>query len=283
MKNLLRIFRVLATLPILVAAIGTGLAANISKTFEFGVGTAQPRSHVRTFPVPCGLEVSPVVKVRRLGADGPSHDIPIEIEFRAPDTAPEQEGPVIETKTAMAKKTEQTITFAVPPKSIRGCSSPWRVRVKHGNEGSAPTQVFGTIRLDFNGGARGTSVLYDSYALGVVRKGSSIQFKVGKATGLEQGIIDITSNWRHIIGSDLVTGPNPVRLKWELIDPNGAVVKTITAYSTNEARSELPKFKLLYEVANCIAGQWKLRVTNNTSDDAAIDVTKAELVPDCPN
>ncbi len=280
-RNLIRVFGVLPLFGL--ATVSSVFADSITKSFEIGSGTPQLRSHVRTFPVPCGLEVVPIVKVRRLGADGSQHDIPIKIELRAPDTALGQEGPIIETKSANAKKTEQSFTLARQPRSARGCSLPWRVRVKHDDDGPAPSPTFGTIRFDFNGALRGISLQYDSYALGVMRKGTSIQFKVGKFLGLEQGIIDITANWRHILATDLVTGPNPVRLKWELINPNGTVVKTITAYSSNEARNELPKFKLVYQVTSCVVGQWKLRVTNNTNDDAAVDYKKAELVPGCPN
>src|SRR6266508_3314552 len=69
-------------------------AESITKTFEFGAGTPQSRSHVRTFPIPCGTEggVAAVVKFQRSGPVGASN-VPIMIELREPDTAPDQEDP----------------------------------------------------------------------------------------------------------------------------------------------------------------------------------------------
>lgn len=279
LRNLGRVFG--SVMLFAFATAGTAFADNISKTFEFGAGTPQPRSHVRTFSVPCGTEggVAAVVKFQRVGPVGASN-IPIIIEFREPDTAPDQEGPVVETKTATAKTTEQTIILSSQSNN-RGCSLPWRVRVRYADEGTAPFRTFGSIRLDFDGRLRKISV--QTYAYGkYLNKGSSKEYKLGNVLGLQQGIIEITANWRHIIGTDLVTGPNPVKLKWQLIDPNGTV-KTVEAYSSNEARSELTRFKLLYQAPKCVAGQWKLKITNNTIDDAFVDETKAELLPGCPN
>lgn len=266
------------------AIVGIVFASSISKTFEFGEGMPQSRSIVRTFPVPCGtLGVAAVVKFQRLGPDGANNDVPITIELREPDTAADQEGPIVVTKHASAKKTEQTVTLA-SGRSNRGCSLPWRVRVRHDNEGAAPFRTFGSIRLDFDGRLRSISVAKDCYCIfGRLDKHSSNKYNVGNVLGLEQGIIEITANWRHIIGTDLLPGPNPVKLKWELIDPNGVAVKTVEAYSSNEARSELTRFKLLYQVTKCVTGQWKLKVTNSTNDDAAVDDPKAELLPGCPN
>lgn len=280
-RNLGRVFG--SVMLFAFATAGTAFADNISKTFEFGAGLAQTRSNVRTFNLPCGTEggVAAVVKFQRLGPVGASNNIPIIIELREPDTAPDQEGPIVETKTATAKTTEQTIILSSQSNN-RGCSLPWRVRVKYADEGTAPFRTFGSIRLDFDGRLKKISV--QTYAYGqYLNKGSSKEYRLGNILGLGQGIIEITANWRHIIGTDLVTGANPVKLKWQLIDPNGAVVKTVEAYSSNEARSELTRFKLLYQVTKCVAGQWKLKITNNTNDDAFVDETKAESLPGCPN
>src|SRR5688500_5205739 len=119
---------------------GTVTADNVSKTFEFGEGSAQTRSIVRIFPISCNKAVVAVVKFQRLGSAGEGNDIPIIIELREPDTAPDQEGPIVQTESGMAKTTEQTITFSTAHGRSRGCSLPWRVRVKHANDGPAPSR-----------------------------------------------------------------------------------------------------------------------------------------------
>jgi hypothetical protein len=67
-------------------------------------------------------------------------------------------------------------------------------------------------------------------------------------------------------------------------DPSGRVVKTVEAFSSNEARSELPKFKLIYQIANRVPGQWKLKITNtNPNDDAGMDgYDYLGFTPGCP-
>jgi hypothetical protein len=279
--NFVRVLGVMALLAF--ATVSMAFAGN-TKTFEFGPGTPQPRSHVRTFPIPCGTPggVAAVVKFQRLGPAGANNDLPIIIEFREPDTAPDQEGPVVETKTATAKKTEQTVTLR-SQSSNRGCTLPWRVRVKYANEGTAPVQAFGTIRLDFDGRLRNVNV--STSELGIdreLRKGQSETLEFGGSAGFLQGTIDITANWNHMVFS-LLPGPNPVKLKFELIDPSGAVVKTVEAYSSNEARSGLTRFRLIYQAPGCLAGQWKLRITNIDGDNDAKGISPtAKFTPSCP-
>ena len=262
------------------ATVSTAFAENISKTFEFGEGTTQPRSHVRTFPIPCGTVggVTAVVKFQRLGPDGASNNIPIIIEFREPDTAPDQEGPVVETKSATATKIEQTVILR-SQSSNRGCSLPWRVRVRHANEGTAPVRVFGSIRLDFDGGVRNL----DAEGMGFLDKGETKTIKLADSSGLQQGTIEITSNWDHSLYGARVPGPNPIKLKWELINPSGAVVKTVEAYSSDESRSELTRFRLDYHVTKHTSGQWKLKITNLTNHDATNFERASRFTPGCSN
>jgi hypothetical protein len=263
-----------------VFAFGTvsmAFADNISKTFEFGAGTPQPRSHVRTFNIPCQLGVAAVVKFQRLGPVNATNDIPIIIELHEPDMTAGQENSVYYEESAMAQLTEQTKILRIPGKD-RGCSLPWRVRVRHANEGNAPSRVFGTIRLDFDGRAR-NSVFED---VGIVAKGRSRQVK-SDAYGLKQGRVEITATWYHFLGGIQIVGPNPIKLEISLVDPNGTVVKTVAAYSSDEARSELTKFRLTYQVTDCPTGPWKLSVHNPTNDDANFKSLKVTFTPDCPN
>lgn len=269
-----------------IVTVGTVFADNITKTFEFGAGSAQTRSHFRTFPIACGTlgGIAAVVKFQRLGPDAASNNIPIIIELREPDTAAEQEGPIADTKTANAKKTEQSVTL-FSPSSTRGCSLPWRVRVKYANDGTAPVQVFGTIKLDFDGRMR---VISGESFGSCFRKEHTLTKNIGDSSGLQQGGIEITANWQHgiIPGSEsvvCVVGPNPVKLKIQLIDPNGTVVKTAEGYSSNELRGELPKFKLTYQVANRVSGQWKLKFINiDANNDARVNTPIVKFTPGCP-
>jgi hypothetical protein len=274
LKHLVRGLGVVALFSF--ASSNTSFADNISKTFEFGEGTPQSRSHVRTFPIPCNKAVAAVVKFRRLGPDGGGNDIPIIIELREPDTAADQEGSIVQTESGMAKTTEQTVTFNTAFGRPRGCSLPWRVRVRHANAGTAPSRVFGTIRLDFD----------DRPGVEVESVGSvqhqGLKIVNIKAGDIKQGKVEITANWYHFVGSIYVVGPNPIKLKIRLIDPNGRVVKTVEAYSGDELRSELPKFKLTYQVVDCLLGQWKLDVFNNTNDDARFKNLDVKITLDCP-
>ena len=278
LTNLSRAFGI----PALMAftAVNTVFADNISKTFEFGPGTSQSRSHVRTFNIPCGTEggIAAVVKFIRLGADGDGNNIPIVIELREPDTAAEQEGPIADTKTANAIKTEQTVTLR-SPSSTRGCSLPWRVRVRYSNEGPAPAKVYGTARLDFDGRVR--NILSEGVGV-ILAKGSTKTIKLGDTSGMQQGTIDITANWDHSLYGARIPGPNPVKLRWALINPSGVVVNTVEAYSSDEARSELTKFRMLHRVTRHTSGQWNLRITNLTNDDATGFELVRKFTPGCP-
>lgn len=263
-----------------IATAETAFADNISKTFEFGAGLSQLHSSLRTFNIPCGTPggIAAVVKFQRIGPDGASNNVQIKIELREPDTAADQEGPLVETKTANATKTEQSVSLFSPP-STRGCSLPWRVRVKYASDGTAPFAVSGSIRLDFDG-TRQVNHMDDPFFY--LQKGTSVTKTFGTSAGFQQGRIEIRPGWYHAIGA--LMGANPIKLKWDLIDPSGTVVKTAEGYSSDEARSELPKIKLTYQVANRVSGQWKVKITNTDSNDDAkvIRYLANEFTPGCP-
>lgn len=256
--------------------ISSAVAANISKTFEIGPGTQNPSSNVRTFPVPCGRQVAAVVKFKRQGPASTLNDIPIKIEFREPDTAANQEGPIIKTLDGTAQTTEQSVTIlSSGGGSLRGCTLPWRVRVKHTNPGSPPYMVFGTIRLDYDGGV--VTIPYSENPS--LNKNTSKTINIGTIAGLQQGRMEVTSDWIHIVFH--VKAPGDVLLRFQLIDPNGATVQTAEGYS-NGSLSSSPKLRLVHQLPSCVPGQWKLKITNNTNDDAAIDHMNLKLTPGCP-
>ncbi len=254
-------------------------AASVSRAFEFGPGTPNATSNVRTFPVPCGLEVAAVVKFRKLGSG--KVDIPIEIELREPDTAPGVEGPVVETRFARASTVEQTEILRSLA-SNRGCAKPWRVRVKFKGTGPVPAAVFGTARLDYDG--RTTSLA--TQTPGFIGKRKSGEANIGGTTGFDQGRIEITANWNHMIGP--IPGPNPIKFMLQLgylIDNNPGnmmIGLSSEAYSSNETRG-LTKFKFVYNIRERARGQWKLWVRNLENDhDAFMFAPTATFTPVCP-
>jgi hypothetical protein len=271
MKIRIRLFH----LALFVATVSPAFAGNIFKTSEFGAGTRQPRSHLRTFDIPCQLGIAAMVKFQRLGPVNANNDVPIIIEVHEPDMTAGQENPVYYEESAMAKLTEQTIIVRVPGKK-RGCSLPWGVRVRYANEDTAPSRVFGSIRLDFNGGERNI----DFKSVGIVGKGRSTQSET-QFYGIGQGKVEIAATWYHFIGGIQFVGPNPIKLEISLVDPNGTVVKTVKAYSSDELRSELTKFRLTYQATDCLPGKWKLSVYNPTNDDANFRSLNATFAPDC--
>ncbi len=281
LRSFSQVFGVSALL--MCAAVGPVFAGTITKTFEFGPGLAQLRSNLRTFPgVPCRKPVTLTVKFRTLGPGGSSNEVPIKIELRDPDMAPDQESPNVETKNATAKATEQTVTFSSHFQGdLRGCSRPLRVRVEHANAGTAPFITLCSIRLDFDTGVR--NINFDGP--GYIKKNFSKTINLS-ADGFENGKIVLTGDWVHdVLG---VTGPNPIKLKFTLIDPNGTVVKTAEGFANRQKERDLglPILKLIYQVtviACDYPGQWKLGITNlDQNDDVSVKVINETFTPGCP-
>jgi hypothetical protein len=280
LENVGRAFGLLAMFAF--AAVSVVPGADITKTFEFGAGTANSVSNKRTFPVPCGQRVTAVVKYYRLGDVGAQFDVPILIELREPGATAEEEDPAFETKSATAKRTEQTATLVRPPRNDRGCNLPWVVRVRP-SSGQSPVAIKGSITVTYDSSARNLEVEGGYISL---NKGNSVTKNVGFPSGLVQGRVVVTATWLHAIGP--IPGPLPVKLKFELIDPNGTVVASHEGYPNNEISPccSNKKMKITYQVTSCIttgiSGQWKVRITNNTSDDTMNIDTTIRHTPDCP-
>ncbi len=267
---------------ILIAACIVGseaLAENISKTFELGPGTPQATSVMRSYPIPNGLAVAAVVKYRRItgGKDGVS----IAIELREPDTAPGVEGPIVATRFVIATTEEKTVIIQSLA-SNRGCSQPWRIRVKHSGTGPMPAAVFGTARMDYDGQSRSINVS----GPGFIGKGGSREIDIGGSDGFNQGQMGITANWNHMIGP--IPGPEAVKFRLQLgflinNNPHDTMLLTLAeAYSSNESRSGLPKFRILEKIREDSPGQWKLFVSNISGHDAFMNAPTVNFAPICP-
>ena len=273
--NIGRVFGL--TVLFAAAMVSTAFAESITKTFEFGAGTANSNSNKRTFSVPCGLGVSAAVEHYRLGDVGAANDVPIIIELKKPGATADEEGAVADTQNATAKRAKQTATVT-GTESNRGCSLPWIVRVKPAS-GQSSVAIKGSIVLTYSSAVNNISVEGGLISL---NKGNTVTKNIGGSGGLDQGTVVVTANWLHAIGP--VPGPLPVRLKFELINPNGQVVDSDTGYSNGEINPCCSgnKMKITFRVATCVSGQWKIRITNNTNDDTMNIDPKVRLTPDCP-
>lgn len=278
LRNFGRVFGVLALCSF--AAAGTTFAGTITKSFEFGPGTPYTRSNVRTFPVPCRKPVTVTVKFQTLGTAGASNLVPITIELREPDTAPDQEGPLVQAKNITARTLEQIVTFSGQFRN-RGCSLPWRVRVSHANEGAAPFLTTGSIKLDFNDEVRNLSFTGSEHD-GFMSAGSSSTVNLGSTGGLEEGTIVLKGDW--ICQVAYVTCPRTIKLQFTLIDPNGTEVKTAEGYADRQSERDqgLAILTLTYRVTSCTPGQWKLKIKNLENVGSYFQGIYEKFTPDCP-
>ena len=261
--------------PAVAKAAPAASFTNITKSFEFGPGTPNPVSNQRGFEIPSGLEVAATVKYRRLGSG--KEGIPIAIELREPDTSPGVEGPIVKTELRNAYTTESSVTIRSLA-SNRGCTRPWRVRVRYDGTGSPSNAVFGTARLDWDGTTRTISAETPGY----VFKGTRKEVKFGTPEGFGEGTIAVTANWNHMIGP--VPGPSPVKFRVALYVelPNGddLVGPADEGYSTNEANAT-PKFGLTYRLSSARAGQHRLDFQNKDVHDAFVQTPVVRFFPAC--
>ncbi|MFN2511020.1 MAG: hypothetical protein ABR568_06190 [Pyrinomonadaceae bacterium] len=262
----------------LIAMVSMASAETITKSFEIGLGTSQPRSHFRTFTLPCRTRMVASITYSRSGAAGANNDVPIFIEVRKPGATAEEDGAVASVKENLtATRVPKTTNLAGAVSDSGGCSIPWRVRVTHDADGPAPNAVSGNITASFS---MPTSRIYVAGGLSSLNRGESVTRNVGDSNGIGQGTLVITGKWNNsVLG---VTGPNPVKLKFEFTDPNGNHVAVGEGFSANEIR-DLPKLRLTYRIEDCPPAQWKLKITNVDNQDDAKDIDAiVNFTPDCP-
>lgn len=267
----------LAAALIPISATSTPAYLTVTKSFEFGPGTANPISNVRTFNVPSGLEVAATVKYKRLGTG--KGGIPITIELREPDTAPGVEGPIVDSENREAQTIESSVTIRSLA-SNRGCTKPWRVRVRYAGTDAGPANpVHGTIRMDWDA----TMKRINTETPGYVIKGTSKEVKMGPSTGFGEGQMGITANWNHMIGP--VPGPSPVKFRVFVIERRPGVSGDIIynseeAYSSNEANAT-PRFGLVQRFSSAANGQFYLHFDNRDNHDAFVQTPVVNFSPTC--
>jgi hypothetical protein len=270
------------TLLIIIGLSGTAIAETIQKSFEFGAGTANSISNKRTFPVPCHAGIEGVsATYQRKGTAGAANDVPIVMELRSPGPTANEEGPVVDSVALTATLTQQlslTTKLLKGNPSSRACGLPWIVRVRPAS-GTSPWVISGVITLSYFRFDVDVNVEGNLISL---NKGNSVTKNVGGTGGLHAGKITVTGTWLHSVFG--VPGPLPVRLRFQLLDPNGAVVGSRTAFSNAEINPCCSGNKMSFTipVTQHTGGQWKLRITNNTSDDTMNIDPKVKYVALCP-
>lgn len=253
-------------------------AAPQIKTIEVGPGTQNPVSVARFFVVPSRVGAQVLVQLKRTGASGAAFDVPVDIEIRQPGVGNEEDGPIAASKNGVMIGTSNVnLTFNVIGND-NGCKgSPWKVRVRYLNDGNANNNFAVTGTAAFSAHDEEDSVNIEG-GLITLNKGISVTKKVGGSSGFGQGNIKVTGQWNHSFGG--VPGPLPVKLRFELIKPNGEIADSETAYRTNEPLAD-PDLFFTYHVLSSANGQWKLRITNNSDHDVMNIDPKIIFNPRC--
>jgi hypothetical protein len=261
---------------------GATYAEVLTKTFEFGLGTANTISNKRTFQVPCHAGIEGVsASYQRKGTVGQQFDIPITMELRSPGATVDEEGPIVDSvdlKATLAQQISISTKLLKGDPSPRGCSLPWVVRVKP-QSGTAQFVVSGTITLSY---FRFDADQNIEGGLISLNKGNTVTKNVGSSAGLHAGKFSISGTWLHSAFG--VPGPLPVLLKFELLNPNGQVVASKTAYSNAEINPCCSSNKMTFSTSldRHVAGQWKIRITNNSNDDTMNIDPKVKYIALCP-
>jgi hypothetical protein len=244
-----------------------------SYTFSRNSGAWSPGYIDRSVVAPCHAEVS--IKLSGARYDHYDSDIAITIEFRAPGVA--LQSPPTHTRVFMSKLEDQHAeTFSVPGHGS-GCGNAWQVRVKPSQVSRIETRIMGDLSLSFASVGKNISV-EDAASLA---NGRSTTKNIGGSGGLHQGWVEITGTWNHSVFG--APGPLPVKLTYSLVKPNGDIAAFDTGHSNHEFNPccSGDKLKLRFRIPENINGQWKLRITNDSGQDAMTIIPKASFKPAC--
>lgn len=261
----------------LVSMNVSAFADTITKDYEIGPGTANSGSLSRFFQVPSKVGVSASVRFERQGPAGNASNLPLIIELRQPGTGNDADGPLAERREVTATTTVQTITLNGNGNNNGCAGSPWKVRFIYVEDNNSNNNfaVLGRATVTFDGDERNVSIEGGLISL---NKGNSVTKNVAGSGGFGQGNIKVTGTWNHSISG--VPGPLALKLKFDLIKPNGSVADTETAFKTGEPFGD-PDMFFTYHVLSTISGQWKLRITNNTDHDVMNIDPKIRFNPRC--
>lgn len=246
-------------------------AGSSTLSFEFGEGTANSLSTKVAFKVPCRSNVTVTVRYQRKGDLGVRNDVPFLIELLSPGPiGTTDDGPVQQSIGVIATTAVKSTTLQAQG-STRSCETSWRVRFKP-KTGSSPWAIFGSVTLSFPDNTQNVPIEGGEITLA---EGISVTKNIGGPSGLREGKLNIRTNW----GMPGHLSTQGGKLKVEVIDPQGNVVKHDIGHASNGALA--PILNLNYDVASCLTGQWKVRFTNNSNTKIRQMEPVARLTPDC--
>jgi hypothetical protein len=248
-------------------------AAAAPYAFQGLPGGWSPASVEQTVVAPC--HASPSVKLSGARFDHSANDVPIVVEFRAPGVSFQSEPTHIRVFTVRSD-VSRTETFSVPGHES-GCGAEWRVRIVPTTSSTRDGRVIGDFSLSFTS----TASIMKIEDAAILANGRSTTKNIGGSNGLHQGWVEITGTWNHSVYG--VPGPLPVKLTYALLKPNGDIAAFDTGHSNHEFNPccSGDKMKLRFRVTENINGQWKLRITNDSGQDAMTIIPKAIFKPAC--
>ena len=265
------------SLLILLLVFGSNseiMAGTITKTFEVGDGTSFGTSNRREFNIPCGIKPTVSVKYSRVGPAASVNDVPLTLQLMLPSEDGGETGRVVNTKEVLAKTTAQTATLSSDEANGFGCGVPWSFRVR-ATDGS-PYSVTGEIRfttpdlINLSPSNAGNISLNHGDSM-------EVDLKTTFPGGIGQGTLEIKGEWHHNLNVQ------PIRMKFELVDPKGTVVATQDGFPQNEIRPYLAKLSLNYRIREHIPGKWSLRVKNLDDREDAVRIKPiVNFKPGCP-
>ena len=227
----------------------------------------------QTVVAPCHARIS----VRLSGArfDHHADDVPIIIEYRAPGVSALSEPTDISVFQSKPENT-QVQTFSTPG-SNGGCGIPWRVRIVPNRSSVREGSIVGDFSVSFVSTVSPMNV----EDVAILANGRSTTKNIGGSNGLHQGWVEIIGTWNHSLFG--VPGPMPVKLTFALVKPNGDIAAFDSGHSNHEFNPccSGDKLKLRFRIPENINGQWKVRITNDSGQDAMTIIPKATFKPAC--
>lgn len=236
----------------LLATPAAHASTTLTKSFEFGPGTAQTSSHLRTFAVPANSLVSVAIT----DVSNPSGEVLV-VEIFNPEA-----GTVIPTD---ARLTVGNLFIQTSYTSPVGCPDTWKVRVRTGDRQAPSVKVSGNIRLVFTAPDPTTVTLSGGNA-NIGKLGGTATRNLGGIAGRGLGRINLKAKW-HTDPLDLANFGKFFRAEVRLIRPNGTVAASETGFSQHAPSTLTPKVNFSYQMTAedlAMTGDWKVRVINNS-------------------
>ena len=237
----------------LLSASSTQASTTLTKSFEFGPGTSQTFSHLRTFDVPANSTVGVAVT----DVSNPAGEVLV-VEVFAPDA-----GTVIPTYSELTLGNLFIRTSFV---SALGCPDTWKVRVRTGDRRAPSARVSGNIVLVFTAPAPNSVTLSGGNA-NIGKLGGTATRVLGGVNGRGSGRVNIKAKW-HTDPTDLANFGKFFRAEVRLIRPDGTLAASQTGFSQHAPSTLTPRVNFSYQLTAAdlaLTGDWKIRVINNSS------------------